>query len=127
MINFFKRNKEVKEITIKKDEYGFPILTYEHFQSLRERNMIMSYPVGSDVIIKSNEDEPYLRGTIISYEPISKAKNLTPVVKLSLSGDTVYVLGKIRHYSIELCEALDKLTPIEQYNVLAEFHKITKE
>lgn len=89
--------------------------------------MLINYPVGSDVIIKSNEDEPYRRGTLISYEPITKAANLVPVVKLSLSGGEVYVLGKIRHYSKELCDALDKLSPIEQYNVLAEFHKITKE
>lgn len=127
MIWFSKKKEVVKEDLVKLDEDGFPVVIYEHSQRLRERAMLINYPVGSDVIVKSNENEPYLRGTLVAYEPITKAQNLVPVVKLSLSGEVVYVLGKIRHYSKELCDALDKLTPIEQYNVLAEFHKITKE
>ncbi len=120
--------RKEKEILLKPelDEDGFPRISYEHRQKLKERAMLINYPIGSDVIVKSNENEPYHRGRIISYMPITKAEQLTPVVKFNDTNEEFLCLGIIRHYSKELCDALDKLDFIEQWNVLSEFHKINK-
>jgi len=119
-----KKDSSVKEFKI--DEEGFPIVTYEHRQRLKERSMLVNYPVGSEVICKSNEDEPYKRGKLVNYIALTQACNLTPMVRFEDSPEPMIVLGIVRHYSKELCDALDKLDNIEQWNVLAEFHKISK-
>jgi len=120
-----KKKNNLKEFEV--DEEGLPSITYKHSQRLKEKAMLVNYPVGSDVICKSNEDEPYKRGKLVNYMALSLACNLTPVVKYEGDSEPYVVLGIVRHYSKELCEALDKLDNIDQWNVLAEFHKITKE
>ena len=56
---FWKKVKEEEIVTNKRefevDEEGFTIVTYTHRQILKERSMLINYPVGSDVICKSNE------------------------------------------------------------------------
>lgn len=123
-----KKKEEEKDSRFKKfevDEEGFPIISYKQKQRMKEKAMLVNYPVGSDVICKSNEDESYQRGTLVNYMALTLAGNLTPMVKFS-DNETLVVMGIVRHYSEELCDALDKLDNIEQWNVLAEFHKITK-
>ena len=120
-INVIKGTKEFKV-----DRNGYPEITYQHKQHLKEESMVFNYPIGTKVVCKSNNNEPYLRGIIVDYTAISLAQNLTPVVKFEGEEEPFLVLGIIRPYSPELCEALDKLTYIEQWNVLAEFHKISK-
>ena len=127
----WKKKKEAKSSRVntkefKIDKKGYPEITFQHKQHLKEESMVFNYPIGTKVVCKSNNNEPYLRGTIVDYEAISLAKNLTPVVKFEGEEEPFLVLGIIRPYSPELCEALDKLTPIEQWNVLSEFYKISK-
>ena len=116
-----KRDSRFKEFKV--DDEGFPIISYKQKQRMKEKSMLINYPVGSDVITKSNEDEPYQRGTLVNYMALTQAANLTPMVRYG-DGETFVVMGIIRHYSKELCNALDKLNNIEQWNVLAEYHKI---
>jgi len=123
------KNKEKNKIKLKEfevDEEGFPVISYKHHQRMKEDAMLINYPVGSEIICKSNENEPYKRGKIINYVAVSKASNLIPQVKFEDTGEVFLVMGIVRHYSKELCDALDKLDNIEQWNVLAEFHKISK-
>jgi len=118
-----KKNFRIKEFEV--DDEGFPIISYKQKKRMKETAMLVNYPVGSDVICKSNEDEPYKRGKLVNYMALTQAANLTPMVRFS-NNETFVVMGIVRHYSEELCEALDKLDNIEQWNVLAEFHKISK-
>jgi len=130
MMFWKKREEEKKPSDLKEfkvDGYGHPVITYKHKQHLKEEAMLVNYPVGMDVVCKSNNEEPYHRGRIINYMAISQACNLTAVVKFDGEDEPYIVMGIIRPYSKELCSALDKLTYIEQWNVLAEFHKITEE
>ena len=122
-------NKKEKKSNLKEflvDDEGFPEVSSKHRQRLKERSRLINYPVGSDVVTKSNEDEPYRRGKLVNYMAISQSCNLTPMVKYE-GGETFVVMGIIRHYSKELCDALDKLDNIDQWNVLAEWHKISKQ
>jgi len=129
-VMFWKKKKKEEAIQsnlreFKVDEEGFPIITYRHRQRMKEDAMLINYPVGLEVITKSNEDEPYKIGTIVNYVALTQACNLTPMIKYK-DGETFVVMGIIRTYSKELCIALDKLDNIDQWNVLAEFHKISK-
>jgi hypothetical protein len=79
----------------------------------------VNYPTGSRVIVRSNNDEPLMIGTIEKWEEIGGTK--VPVIKDEETGKNFFVMGVIRHYHDLLLEALNKLTPYEQWNVLAEF------
>lgn len=119
-----ENNSRFKEFEV--DVEGFPIISYKQKQRIKESKMLLNYPVGSDVICKSNEDVPYKRGKLLNYMALGKAANLTPMVSFEGEEFALICMGIVRHYSEELCDALDKLDPIEQWNVLAEFNKITK-
>ena len=127
IFNFWKRKKDKSDLTSSipmKD--GYPIITHDHKQYLEEKKMLVNYPVGSDVICISNNNSPYKRGKIVNYVAITQARQLTPEVKFEGDDETWICMGILRHYSKELCSALDKLEGFEQWNVLAEFHKISK-
>ena len=79
-----------------------------------------NYPIGSKIILRSNEDEPYQIGFIEDYVAITKSQSMIPVA--NVNGKTFFVFSIMRHYSKTLCNILDKLTPDEQWNVLAEFN-----
>jgi hypothetical protein len=81
-------------------------------------NKSRNYPVGSKIICRSNEDEPLMIGTIIAWD--GPSENI-PVVKDELTNKEFFVMGVIRHYDLNLLKTLNKLTPDEQWNVLAEF------
>jgi len=119
-----KTKSKLKEFEV--DDEGFPVVTPKHRQRMKEDAMLVNYPLGSEIIFKSNENEPYKRGTIINYVAVSKSSNLIPQVKFYETGEVFLVMGIIRHHTKELCDALDKLNYIEQWNVLSEFHKISK-
>jgi polynucleotide 5'-kinase involved in rRNA processing len=88
----------------------------------KEKRTKVNYPIGSKVIIRSNENEPYEIGNIVDYVNITKARNLFPVI--SVNEKNFICLGIIRHYSKEICNILDKLTPKEQWNILSEFNTL---
>jgi len=127
---FWKKKKKeiIKTSNLKEfhvDDNGFPIISSKHQQMLHEKKMLVNYPINSDVITKSNNDEPYQRGKLVNYVALSLSSNLTPMVRYE-NEETFVVLGMLRHYSKELCEALDKLDGTDQWNVLSEWHKISK-
>lgn len=78
-------------------------------------NKSINYPIGSRVICRSNEDEPLMIGKIIKWE------GNIPIVQDELTDKDFFVMGVIRHYDLNLLKTLNKLTPDEQWNVLAEF------
>jgi len=84
--------------------------------------------VGDRVICRSNEDEPYRVGTIASFQELGRSvPQLFPVVLCEEDNKEYLVMGILEKYSDELAEALDKLTPREQWNVLSSNYKRTKE
>jgi hypothetical protein len=112
--------KKKNKISFFIDQEGLPILPWEIEKKFFERKRIFNYPAGSKVIIRSNENEPYSIGIIISYNYISQSKELVPVV--NINGEDKICFSIIRQYSFSLCKILDKLTPKEQWTVLAEFN-----
>lgn len=109
---FFKKKNKKEEII--KSEHDI-------IKEYKEKKQVYNYPVGSKVISRSNENEPYLIGVISSYIRITKENDLVPVI--NFGEDKEYVcFSIIRHYSEELCKILDKLSPKEQWNVLTEFN-----
>lgn len=83
--------------------------------------------IGTRVIVRSNEDEPYMVGTLVEYREIGRVMPIkTPVVKCEKSGKECLVFGIIEPYGEELVEALNKLTPRQQWNVLSRWHKLKK-
>lgn len=100
-----------------------PINELDIVEKNNYKRQLINYPIGSKVIIKSsNRNEPYLIGVIKDYVPISMAKNMTPLI--TIDDKDFICFGILRHYSKTLCSILNKLTPIEQWNVLAEFYII---
>jgi hypothetical protein len=96
----------------------------EIIKEYNERKMITNYPVGSRVILKSNENESYKIGNIVRYDRITKSEKLIPVVTVDGENNEFYCFSIIRHYSKTLTDILDKLSPREQWNVLSEFYTI---
>ena len=85
-----------------------------------------NYPIGSRVIVRSNNDEPLMIGELVEWPAFgsNEASTPIPVVKDEENGEKFFCMGVMCHYDEKLITALDKLTPAEQWNVLAEFgHK----
>ena len=80
----------------------------------------INYPIGTKVIIRSNEPEPLYVGHITSYEE----RFNEPIITLE-SGQEVLCGGSIAWYTEERYKALCKLTWDEQYNVMSKFDCIT--
>lgn len=77
------------------------------------------YKIGDKVIVRSNEPEPYIIGTLIRYEEIGRDLSQIEIVKCSETSDEYWCGGIIKLYSKELKETLDKMPFIEQWNYLA--------
>ena len=81
-----------------------------------------NYPVGSRVVCRSNEDEPLMIGVIEKWDKFAEHHTtMLPFVRDEATNELMVVMGVIRHYEEPLIQALNKLTPAEQWNVLAEF------
>ena len=95
--------------------------SHDIIKKYKEDSMKVNYPIGSKIIIRSNqEDEPYEIGTIKEYVYITKDNNMVPIIKIN--SEEYFAMGIMRHYSETLCKILDKLTPKEQWNILSEFN-----
>ena len=92
----------------------------EIIKKYRDNRQKINYPIGSKVISRSNENEPYKIGIIKDYQNMSKGSNMFPIVEID--GKEYLCMSIIRHYSETLCRILDKLTYKEQWNILAEFN-----
>ena len=107
------------------DEFNFPRITHAHYIYLKDKAQLTNYPVGSDVICKANDDKSYSRGKITNYMGGCVDSKLLPLVTFE-DGTSGQCMGIIRHYSKELCDVLDKLDGLDQWNVLSEFYKVTR-
>lgn len=86
----------------------------------RKKSVYINFPVGQMVIVKSNEDDdPYWVGKVTDHDAIGSS--IVPMIKEITTGKTFLCLGKIHYYSKGKADALDKLTPREQWNVMADF------
>ena len=81
-----------------------------------------NYPPGSKVICRSNENEPLWIGTIEKWDKLAKHHTKeVPFIRNEETNEVMICFSVIRHYDPLLIEALNKLTYLEQWNVLAEF------
>ena len=79
---------------------------------------------GDRVIVRSNEDDPLLIGTIIDFENFDNPKNdWFPVVQDEQTDKPFTCLGIVNPYSEQLLTELENLTPKEQWNKLAKNYK----
>ena len=77
-------------------------------------------PKNTKVIVRNNEDEPYHIGTLIRYEIIGQMReSLLPIVKFDEDGKEYMCGGIVLEYDPILISILDKLTPKEQWDILA--------
>lgn len=81
------------------------------------KSLMVNFPIGQRVVVRSNEDDPLLIGTVSGYENFGRNR-LFCLVKND-AGDEYIAFGVIHHYSPGKVEALNKLTPREQWNVMA--------
>jgi hypothetical protein len=87
----------------------------------KSRNEV-NYPVGSRVIVRSNNDEPLMIGVLTEWKKTAPHHlSELPLVKDEETEEVFWCGGVLRHYDSLLIEALNKLTYAEQWNVLAEF------
>jgi len=115
VINFFKKKK------------NFRISALEHdIRFYKKRLLAARYPVydhGTKVIIKGNNDNPYEVGTVSRHEFKHDYKNEPierhMIIKLS-NGSEVLCMGHVVKYDKNLAYALDKLTGVQQWNVMAK-------
>jgi len=81
--------------------------------------MEFNYPVGQRVIIKDNSNNPYKLGTMVGVEVVKNS--VFPMVDIDGADKNPYmVMGIIRRFDLNRNKALDKLTGIEQWNVMSE-------
>ena len=96
-----------KEITIE----------YEEITEYEIKGVV--YKLGDRVICRSNECDPLMVGTIISFwDNEGKWSNAIPQVKDDLDGKIYGVMGTVVHYNDELMETLKPMRMLEQWNHL---------
>ena len=121
--------KEYKqEIKIIKQTYGsltwrnyckYKTQTPEPVEDEIVRIKKLRYPLGTKVIMRSNEDEPYSVGTIVDYQIMKNSSDPVFFVCELEDGKRVVPWGIVRKYREDLANALNKLTPKEQWLVMA--------
>ncbi len=72
------------------------------------------------VIVRSNEDDPFIVGRIIRHERIHNTD--IPVVE-SESGETYFCLGIVVAWDEALAARLQAMTPKDQWNHLSKHYK----
>ena len=96
----------------------------EHLElTKKEQALRINYPIGSQVIIKDNSSKPYQVGTVIGTQRVPG--NVFPIV--DVEGEALMIMGIIRRHDPRVTKALDKLTGVEQWNVMAEWYIIDEE
>lgn len=90
----------------------------EHLEMVRkEQSLLINFPVGSRVLIKDNSPTPYKTGTMKGTQRVPG--NVFPVVEVDGEGEFL-IMGIIRRLDPRVTKALDKLTGVEQWNVMAQ-------
>lgn len=80
------------------------------------------FNIGDKVIIRGNDwSQDLMIATIIDYTNFGKENTtLLPLVREESTGKEYISFGLMKKYTKEKLEALNKLSPIEQWNVLSE-------
>jgi len=93
-------------------------------KSIEKRRQLSTLPVGTPVLVRSNEwDQPLMPGIIVNHTDFGKdANSYFPVVRSNVGGvDKDFVcFGIVKKYDENKLKALEKLTPREQWNVLTD-------
>jgi hypothetical protein len=72
--------------------------------------------VDEKVIVRSNEDEPYYAGTFVRFN-----EHGLPIVRLDKDGIEYTCGGCVMPCTVEMIEALEGMTPKEQYDYCRYF------
>lgn len=111
-------NKEINDQCIEFCKKENSIFTIKQKQEKRN-STIYNYPIGSKVIIRSNQPENLLIGSVVRYEDLGYNKPILLVVLDEKSGEEFMPLDNSpMHWSKECEDALMKLNWIEQWNVM---------
>lgn len=78
----------------------------------------INFPIGRKTITRSNENGPLLIGHVVDYFG-DDGKGWALMIKDEGTGTVFMVMGITHHYSDGKLAALNKLTPHEQWNVMA--------
>jgi hypothetical protein len=81
----------------------------------------LEIPLGTKVIVRSNEPEPLMVGFIKEYVGKDDRRKI-PIVIDAITGEEFWCFGIVRPYSKELYHTLNTMVSIEQYNYLAHRH-----
>lgn len=73
------------------------------------------------VIVRSNEDEPYIVGRITQFVALAaRDEEKTPVVRDEKTGKEYGCMGIVIPYSEAMARILDEMTPQQQWNLLVD-------
>jgi len=76
------------------------------------------------VLVRSNEDEPLLVGTLVGYQTITQAKNIVPLVRYD--NKTFLCLGIVLPYDEKFESFLNTISPNEQYRLCVKMRNLTQ-
>lgn len=98
-------------------------IPFEHYTERSNESLVLNYPKGSKVIVKSNKDyESFKVKVVVDYVEITKSKQLSILWKDCKTGEeTINIGAPFKKWSKKREAALKKLTPAEQWNVLTEW------
>ena len=78
--------------------------------------------VGDKVIVRSNEDNPLMIGTLVRFESFGQSNTRLPIIEDQDEKEWL-CMGIIKLYSEELLAELEPMTPKEQWNHLSHHYK----
>jgi len=84
----------------------------------------MKYLLNKRVIYRSNEDEDYMIGELIGFSDISST-SLIPIIQSEKDGIKYTCMGITIKYTDEIVRILDKLTPKEQWELMAAVRTVS--
>jgi hypothetical protein len=84
------------------------------------------YHLNQRVVVKSANNKPYWIGHVTDVDAVENCVKPVPKVR-DAEGKEWICMGIVRDYSDSLVGALDKLNPIEQWNVMAQNYQIHDE
>lgn len=88
-------------------------------RTIELQTLNINYPVGCKVVIKGANEDMYRVGTRTGHTFITKANQLEPIITFDNGEEIIKLGGIMKRYNDNLVHALDKLTGIQQWNVMA--------
>lgn len=104
----------------------------KHFRELNHaqenRRIKMNYPVGTKVIVRSNEPDDLFIGEVVGYQHHEKSDKYYLIIQDKVTGQEICPLDQAPPYWTKEREAaLRKLNWAEQWNVLSKYYDIDEE